>query len=110
MSIKSCQFLFKLAWRCICSSSFPADNDNQGILHFSFPDAKALVVDDSIACSKLSTPFEVGCKQKAEKERNEGEKKELSLEEIAANNRDEFGEYARQYVAYLLGATQKLNR
>ena len=38
------------------------------------------------------------------------ENKDLSLEVIAANNRDEFGRSARGYVAYLLGATQKLTR
>ena len=39
-----------------------------------------------------------------------GMSKDLSLEVIAANNRDEFGRSAREYVAYLLGATQKLTR
>ena len=34
----------------------------------------------------------------------------MSLEEIVANNRDEFGRSARGYVAYLVGATKKLNR
>ena len=34
----------------------------------------------------------------------------MSLESIAANCRDEFGRSARGYVAYLLGATQKLTR
>ena len=34
----------------------------------------------------------------------------MSPEETAANNRDEFGRSSRGYVAYLLGATQKLTR
>ena len=91
-------------------SSLPANNDIQGILQFSFPEAKAFVVDYFITRSKLATRLDVGCKQKAEKERDEVKNKELSLEEIAANNREEFGGSVRGYVAYLFGATQKLNR
>ena len=105
-----CQFLFKLARRCIRSGSLPADNDNQGILQFSFLDAKALVVDAFITRSKLAARLDVGCKQKTERERNEAENKDLSLEDITAKIRDEFGGSARGYVAYLLGATQKLTR
>ena len=105
-----CQYLFKLARRCIRPSSLPADNDNNGILQFSFPEAKALVVDDFITRSKRGSRLDIGCRQKAEKERNEGDNKNLSLEEIAANNREEVGRSARGYVAYLVGATQKLNR
>ena len=105
-----CQFLFKLARRWIRSGSLPADNDNQGILQFSFLDARALVVDEFITRSKLATRLDVGCKQKAERERNDGENKYLSPEEIAANNRDEFGRSSQGYVVYLLGATQKLTR
>ena len=105
-----CQFLFKLARRCIRPSSLPADNDNHGILQFSFPEAKAMVVDDFKTRSKLGPRLDLGCKQKAEKKRNEGDNKNLSLEEITANNREEFGRSARGYVVYLVGATQKLNR
>ena len=68
------------------------------------------MVDDFITRSKLGPRLDTGCKQKAEKERNEGDNKNLSLEEITANNREEFGRSARGYVAYLVGATQKLNR
>ena len=67
------------------------------------------MVDDFITRSKLGPRLDIGCKQKAEKERNEGDNKNLSLEEITANNREEFGRSARGYVAYLVGATQKLN-
>ena len=105
-----CLILFKLARRCIRPSSLPADNDNHSILQFSFPEAKALVVDDFITRSKLGPRLDIGCKHKAEKERNERDNKILSLKEITANNREEFGRSARGYVAYLVGATQKLNR
>ena len=68
------------------------------------------MVDDFITRSKLGPRLDIGCKQKAEKERNEGDNKNLSLEEITANNREEFGRSARGYVVYLVGATHKLSR
>ena len=105
-----CQFLFKLARRCVHPSSLPDDNDFEEMLKFSIPDAKALVVDDFIARSKLGARLDVGCKHRAEKEQGEEKNKDLSLEEVTANIREEFGRSARAYVAYLLGATQKLSR
>ena len=103
-----CQFLYKLARRCIRPCSLPAEDDYQGILECSFPEAK--VIEDFITRSKLKTRLEVGCKQKAEKELDDDKNQGLSLEKITANNVAEIGRSARGYVAYLLGATQKLSR
>ena len=105
-----CQYLFKLTRRCVRPSSLPSEHDNPGILKCSFPDTKALIVEDFITRSKLGARLEVGCKQKAEKERDEDKNQILSLEKITVNNVQEFGRSARGYVAYLLGATQRLGR
>ena len=67
-------------------------------------------MDDFKTRFKLGPRLDIDCKQKAEKERNEGDNKNLSLKEITANNREEFGRSARWYVDYLVGATQRLNR
>ena len=105
-----CQFLYKHARCCIRPSSLPSEHDYQGILKCSFPEAKALVIEDFITRSKLKTRLEVRCKQKAAKELDDDKSQGLSLEEVTANNVAEFGRSARGYVAYLLGATQKLSR
>ena len=105
-----CQFLFKLARRCIQPGSLPAEHYNPGILKCSFPEATALIVGDFITRSELGARLEVGCKQKAEKELDEDKNQGLCLEEVTANNVEECGRSARGYVAYLLGATQKFSR
>ena len=92
------------------ANSLPAENDYQGILGLSFPDAKALPVEDFITRSKLGTRLDTCCRRKAEKEMGEERNRTLSLDEVAANNREEFGRSARGYVAHILKSTQGLTR
>ena len=66
-----CQVLFKLGRRCVRTSGLPAENDFQALLKLSFPDAKALSVEDFISRSKLEARLKVGSKLKAEKEMTE---------------------------------------
>ena len=47
---------------------------------------------------------------KAEKEMGEEQNKTLKLDEVSANNREEFGRSARGYVANLVKSTQGLSR
>ena len=105
-----CQYLFKLGRRCVRSSGLPAENDFQALLKLSFPDAKALSVEDFISRSKLDARLKVGSKLKAEKEMNEEKNKGLSLAEVTASIQEEFGRLARGYVANLLNSTQALSR
>ena len=92
------------------ANSLPAKNDYQGILGLSFPDAKALPIEDFITRSKLGTRLGTRCRRKAEKEMGEERNKTSSLDEVAANNREEFGRSARGYVAHILKTTQGLTR
>ena len=105
-----CQFLFKLGRRCVKPSSLPAENDFQAVLQLSFPDAKALSVEDFISRSKLGARLAAGSKSKAEKEMSEEKNRGLALTDVAASIQEEFGRLARGYVANLLNATQSLTR
>ena len=105
-----CQFLLKLGRRCVRANSLPAENDYHGILSLSFPDAKALSVEDFITRSKLGTRLNTCCRRKAEKEMGDERNKTLSLDEVTANNWEDFGRSARGYVAHLLQSTQGLAR
>ena len=105
-----CQYLYKLAQRCIRPSCLPSEADYHDILRISIPDAKALTVTDFISRLKLGPRLEACCKRKSEKERKEAKHSELSLEEIIANTREEFGRQARWYVAHLFGAATGLTR
>ena len=105
-----CQFLFKLGRRCVKPSSLPAENDFQAVLQLSFPDAKALSVEDFISRSKLGARLAAGSKSKAEKEMSEEKNRGLALTDVAASIREEFGRLARGYVVNLLNATQSLTR
>ena len=96
--------------RCVKANSLPADNDYHGILSPSFPDAKALTFEDFITHSKLGTRLNTCCRRKAEKEMGEDQSKTLNLDDVTANNREEFGRSARGYVANLLKSTQGLTR
>ena len=96
--------MHKLAQRCIQPSCLPPEADYHDILRISIPDAKALTVSDFISRLKLGPRLDACCKRKSEKERKEAKNSELSLEEIIANNREEFGRQARGYVAHLFGA------
>ena len=103
-----CQFLPKLGR--VRANSFPAENDYHGIMSLSFSDAEALSVEDFITRSKLGTRLNTCCRRKAEKEMGEERNKTLSLDEVTANNREEFGRSTRGYVARLLKTTQSLTR
>ena len=100
--------LLKLESRYVRANSLPADDNCHGILSLSFPDAKALTVGNFITRSKLGTRLSTCCRRKAEKELDEEQNKSLSLDELTANNREEFWWSARGYVADLLKTTQGL--
>ena len=59
---------------------------------------------------QIGNTIAVGCKQSAEKEIGEGKSEHLTIYEIAASNREEFGRLARGYVANLLNSTQGISR
>ena len=67
-------------------------------------------VEDFITRSELGTRLDTCCRRKAEKELGEERNKTLSLDEVTANIREEFGRSARGYVAHLLKSTQSLTR
>ena len=105
-----CQYLHKLAQWCIRPSCLPPEADYHDILRISIPDSKALTVSDFVSRLKLGPRLEACCKRKSEKERKEAKNSELSLEEMFANNREEFGRQARWYVAHLFEAATGLTR
>ena len=105
-----CQYLQKLARRCVRSSSLPSESDYHDILRISIPDAKALSVDDFVSRSKLTPRLDACCKLKAEKERKDAKHSSLSLDQLVANNREEFSRQARAYVAHLFSVAAGLTR
>ena len=105
-----CQYLQKLARRCVRPSSLPSESDYHDILRISIPDSRALSVDDFVSRSKLTPRLDVCCKRKAEKERKDAKNSSLSLDQLVANNREEFSRQARAYVAHLFGAAAGLTR
>ena len=105
-----CQYLQKLARRCVRPSSLPSESDYHDILRISIPDSRALSVDDFVSRSKVTPRLDVCCKRKAEKERKDAKNSSLSLDQLVANNREEFSRQARAYVAHLFGAAAGLTR
>ena len=105
-----CQYLHKLARRGIRPTCLPTEADYHDILRISIPDAKALSVGNFISRLKLGPRLDNCCKRKSEKERKEAKNIHLSLEEINANNREEFGRQARGYMLHLFGEATGLTR
>ena len=101
-----CLYLFKLGRRCIKPKSLPQESDLAGILNVSSSDARALVVTDFIARSKLGQRLDVACKIRAEKELSEKSGNKASLPKLVKDHKEEFGRLGRSYVAYLFNAAQ----
>ena len=101
-----CLYLFKLGRRCIKPKSLPQESDLSGILSVSSSDARALVIPDFLARSKLDQRLSVARKLKAEKDLSGKPGSRANLPKVIKENKDEFGRLGRSYVAYLFHAPQ----
>ena len=101
-----CQYLLRLARRCVNSKSLPTEVDFTCTLDFSIAGDKALTLTEFLSRKKFGPSFDQACKVRAELEKHEIKNKVTTEDIVVGRLKTELARRALSYLVFLFSKTQ----